>query len=72
MPILSTFLIAVTRKSMLRVTVRAHIKLRQAGAVPDLLVYDGVSHGDYVVVMDSPEFLHAYVELNTFLLKHLQ
>jgi hypothetical protein len=40
--------------------------------VADLLVYDGVSHGDYIIVLDSPESLHAYAELNAFLLQHLQ
>jgi hypothetical protein len=53
-------------------TARTHIKLRQAGVVADILVYDGVSHGDYILVMGSPEFEHAYAELNAFVLQHLQ
>jgi acetyl esterase/lipase len=52
--------------------VRTHIKLRQAGAVADILVYDGVAHGDYIAVMNSPESAHAYAELNAFVLRHLQ
>jgi monoterpene epsilon-lactone hydrolase len=67
-----TFLVTGTRDMLLSNTVRTHIKLRQAGAVADLLVYEGVSHADYIVVMDSPESLHAFAELNAFLFQHLQ
>jgi acetyl esterase/lipase len=67
-----TLLVTGTRDMLLSNTVRAHIKLRQAGAVADLLVYDGVAHGDYIAVMNSPESVHAYAELNAFLLQHLQ
>jgi acetyl esterase/lipase len=67
-----TLLVTGTRDLLLSNTTRTHIKLRQAGVTADLLVYDGVSHGDYIAVMDSPESLHAYAELNAFLLKHLQ
>ena len=67
-----TLLITGTRDLLLSPIVRTHIKLRQAGVVAEILVYDGVSHGDYIYVMDSPEFEHAYAELNAFLLQHLQ
>ena len=67
-----SLLISGTRDMLLSNTARTHIKLRQAGVVADLLVYEGVSHADYVVVMNSPESLHAYAELNAFLLQHLQ
>jgi acetyl esterase/lipase len=67
-----TFLLTGTRDLFLSNTVRAHIKLRQAGAVADLLVYEGVSHGDYATEATSPESLHAYAEMNAFLLRHLQ
>jgi acetyl esterase/lipase len=67
-----TLLVTGTRDMLLSNTVRAHIKLRQAGVVADLLVYDGVSHGDYIIVLDSPESLHAFAELNAFLLQHLK
>ena len=68
----STLLVTGTRDMLLSSTARTHIKLRQAGVVADLLVYEGVSHADYIVVMNSPESLHAFAELNAFLLKHLQ
>ena len=67
-----TLLITGTRDMLLSSTARTHIKLRQAGVVAEILVYDGVSHGDYIFVMNSPESLHAYAELNAFLLQHLQ
>ena len=67
-----TFLVTGTRDALLSNTARTHIKLRQAGVVADILVYEGVSHGDYIAVMDSPESLHAFAELNAFLLQHLQ
>jgi acetyl esterase/lipase len=67
-----TLLVTGTRDMLLSNTARTHIKLRQAGVEADLLVYEGVSHADYIVVMNSPESLHAYAELNAFLLQHLQ
>jgi monoterpene epsilon-lactone hydrolase len=67
-----TLLITGTRDMLLSPIVRTHIKLRQAGVVADILVYDGVAHGDYIAVMNSPESLHAYAELNAFTLQHLQ
>jgi len=47
-------------------------KLRSAGVVADLNVYEGMSHADYLLVPDSPESLQAYAELNEFLLRHLE
>ena len=67
-----TLLITGTRDMLLSSTARTHIKLRQAGVLADILVYDGVSHGDYIAVMNSPESAHAYAELDAFLLQHLQ
>lgn len=66
-----TILVTGTRDLLLSNTVRTHIKLRQAGVVADLLVYEGNAHGDYIFVMDSPESQHAFAELNAFLLEHL-
>jgi len=67
-----TLLMTGTRDLLLSNTARTDMKLRQAGVVADILVYDGTSHGDYIAVMDSPESLHAFAELNAFLLQHLQ
>ena len=68
----STFLVTGTRDLFLSNTVRAHTKLRAAGVTADLLVFEGVSHGDYAFEATSPESSLAYSELDTFLLQHLR
>ena len=67
-----TFLITGTRDLFLSNTVRTHIKLRAAGVIADMLVFEGVSHGDYAFEAESPESQLAYTELNAFLQQHLQ
>ena len=67
-----TFLVTGTRDLFLSATARTHIKLRQAGAIADILVYEGMSHGDYAAEAASRESMHAYSELNAFLIKHLK
>jgi len=67
-----TFLVTGTRDLFLSNTARAHIKMRAAGVAADLLVYEGVSHGDYAFEATSPESMQTYTELNAFLLQHLQ
>jgi acetyl esterase/lipase len=66
-----TFLVTGTRDLFLSNTVRTHTKLRAAGVTADLLVFEGVSHGDYALEATSPESLLTYAELNSFLLQHL-
>ncbi len=66
------YLVTGTRDLFLSDTVRVHRKMRVAGVVADLNVYEGVAHGDYVLPVDSPESQQAYGELGAFLLKHLQ
>jgi acetyl esterase/lipase len=65
-----TYLVTGTRDLFLSDTVRVHRKMRVAGVVADLNVYEGVSHGEYI--MDLPESQQAYGELGAFLLRHLQ
>ncbi len=67
-----TFLVTGTRDLFLSNTARAHTKLRASGVVADLLVFEGVSHGDYVFEATSPESMQTYTELNAFLVQHLQ
>jgi len=67
-----TFLITGTRDLLLSATVRTHIKLRQTGVVADILVYEGMAHADYMADLAAPETQHAFAELTTFLLRHLQ
>ena len=66
-----TFLVTGTRDLFLSNTVRTHTKLRAAGVTADLLVFEGVSHGDYAAEATSPESRLTYAELNSFLLQHL-
>ncbi len=66
-----TFLVTGTRDLFLSNTVRTHAKLRAAGVTADLLVFEGVSHGDYALEATSPESLLTYAELGEFLLLHL-
>ncbi len=67
-----TYLVTGTRDLFLSDVVRVHRKMRVAGVVADLNVYEGVSHGDYASVEDSPEMDQAYGELGVFLLRHLK
>lgn len=67
-----TYLVTGTRDMLLSDTARTHRKLRAAGAIADLNVYEGVSHADYLLVPDSPESKEVYAELNAFLLRHLE
>jgi acetyl esterase/lipase len=66
-----TFLLTGTRDILLSATARTHIKIREAGSIADLLVYEGIAHADYARETASPESHHAYSELNQFLLTHL-
>ena len=67
-----TYLVTGTRDLFLSDTVRVHRKMRAAGVVADLNVYEGVSHGDYAFVVESPESRQAYGELGVFLQRHLE
>lgn len=67
-----TYLVTGTRDLFLSNTARTHIKMRAAGVVADLFVYEGVSHGDYGFEATSPESFQTWAELNAFLLRHLQ
>jgi acetyl esterase/lipase len=67
-----TLLVTGTRDLFLSNTARTHIKLLQAGVVADLLVYEGVSHGDYLHVLAAPEAQHFLEVLDRFFTQHLQ
>lgn len=66
-----TYLVTGTRDMFLSDTVRTHRKLRNAGVIADLNVYEGMSHGGYLVVPNSPESMQVYAELREFLKQHL-
>ncbi len=66
-----TFLVTGTRDLFLSNTVRVHTKMRAAGAVADLMVFEGIAHADYAIAFGAPESKQTFSELNEFLLEHL-
>jgi acetyl esterase/lipase len=67
-----TMLVTGTRDLFLSLTVRVHRKMKAAGVVADLNVYEGLSHVEYFVVPDAPESIEVYSELKKFLKQYLQ
>ncbi len=67
-----TMLVTGTRDLFLSMTVRVHRKLKEAGVVADLNVYEGLSHVEYFVVPDAPESREVYKELKQFLKQYLK
>jgi monoterpene epsilon-lactone hydrolase len=61
-----TILTSGTRDLFLSNTVRVHRKLRQAGVVADLHVFEGQSHGQYAGDPDAPETKEHFGELTKF------
>jgi len=66
-----TILISGTRDLLLSDTVRSHRKLRAAGVVADLHVYEGMSHAGYLFTANSPESINVFAEISRFLKTHL-
>lgn len=66
-----TYLVTGTRDMLLSDTARVHRKLKVAGVVADLNVYEGLSHAEYMFV-GSPENQQTYAELAQFLAMHLE
>jgi len=66
-----TMLVTGTRDLFLSLTVRVHRKMRKAGVVADLNVYEGLSHVEYFIVPNAPESIEVYSELREFLKKNL-
>jgi epsilon-lactone hydrolase len=66
-----TILTSGTRDLFLSNTVRTHRKLRQAGVVSDLHVFEGQSHAQYAGDPDAPETKEHFGELTAFFDKYL-
>jgi epsilon-lactone hydrolase len=66
-----TILTSGTRDLFLSNTVRVHRKLRQAGVVADLHVFEGQSHAQYAGDPDAPETREHFGELTAFFDKYL-
>jgi epsilon-lactone hydrolase len=67
-----TYLVTGTRDMFLSDTARTHRKLRMAGVVAELNVYEGMSHAEYAFLAQSPESQQVYSELAAFLRQHLR
>ena len=66
-------LLSGTRDLFLSNTVRVHRKLRNAGVVADLHVFEGQSHGQYMLdQVDSEESRESFGELARFFVRHLR
>lgn len=66
-----TILTSGTRDLFLSNTVRVHRKLRQAGVVSDLHVFEGQSHAQYYADPFGPETKEHFAELTAFFDRHL-
>ena len=66
-----TILITGTRDMFLSDTSRTHRKLRQAGVVADLHVFEASSHAGYAFDLKSQESTQTYGEIAAFIHKHL-
>jgi epsilon-lactone hydrolase len=66
-----TILTTGTRDLFLSNTVRTHRKLRRAGVVADLNVYEGQSHAQYQSNVNAPETNEAFTDIAKFFDKYL-
>jgi monoterpene epsilon-lactone hydrolase len=66
-----TILTTGTRDLFLSNTARTHRKLRRAGVVAEMHVYEGMSHAQYQFDVNAPETKEAFTEIAQFFDKHL-
>jgi acetyl esterase/lipase len=66
-----TILTSGTRDLFLSLTVRTHRKLRQAGVIAELQVFEAISHAQYSVNAGAPETKEAFEEIARFFDAHL-
>jgi epsilon-lactone hydrolase len=66
-----TILTSGTRDLFLSNTVRVHRKLRDAGVIADLIVFEGLSHYQYLFSPDAPETKEHFADLSAFFDKYL-
>jgi acetyl esterase/lipase len=66
-----TLLTTGTRDLFLSNTVRVHRKLRRAGIVAQLDVYEGQAHGSRYLTADAPETQELFGEMARFFDSHL-
>ena len=66
-----TILTTGTRDLFLSNTVRVHRKLREAGAIADLIVLEGQSHAQYLFAPSAPESQDHFAEVSAFFDRYL-
>ncbi|WP_460194555.1 alpha/beta hydrolase [Thermosynechococcus sp. FA-CM-4201] len=66
-----TLLISGTRDLLLSDTVRLQRKLRQAGVVVEVQLFEGMSHADYLYHWQTPESEEVFAELASFFNRYL-
>lgn len=66
-----TLLISGTRDLFLSNTIRMHWALKDAKVTTELLIFEGLSHGQYVMTKDAPETKRYFNELAQFFNNHL-
>ena len=66
-----TILFSGTRDLFLSDVVRVHRKMRRAGTIAELHLYEGMSHAGYLLAVDTPESLDIYRELDIFIRRHV-
>ncbi len=66
-----THLVTGTRDLFLSDTARTHRALRKAGAIADLTVFEGISHGEHLSIFGSPESQEYLAEVAEFLKRYL-
>jgi epsilon-lactone hydrolase len=67
-----TILTTGTRDLFLSNTVRVHRKLREAGVIADLMVFEGLSHAQYLFAPDAPESKEHFAEVSAFFDRYLE
>jgi acetyl esterase/lipase len=67
-----TILTSGTRDLFLSNTVRTHRKLRRAGVIADLNVYEGQSHAQYQMNIDAPETKETFTDIAKFFDRYLK
>jgi acetyl esterase/lipase len=61
-----------TRDLFLSNTIRTHRKLRRAGVIAELNVYEGLSHGQYLLDPKAPETKEAITDIADFFDRHIE
>ena len=67
-----TLLVSGVRDILLSNTVRTHTSLLEAGTEAELIVFEGMSHADYIVEFSSPEHRLLLAQFDRFCARHLQ